>query len=112
MHLLLVIDEDGLSETAALFILPDELKSTVENILKVYLKHNELWTETKVIMSDKDFVEKEAFSKCFVNASLLICLYYTLRSFRGEVTCEKMGITSAERLLCLEIRLYYSHKIK
>ena len=48
-------------------------------------------------MSDKDFVEREAFSKCFANASLLICLHHTLRSFRREV------ITSAERLRCLEI---------
>ena len=103
VYLLLVIDGDGLSEIAVLFILADELKSTVENIVKVFQKHNEFWTETKVIMSDKDFVEREAFSKCFANASLLICLYHTLRSFRREVTCEKMGITSAERLRCLEI---------
>ena len=86
-----------MSEIAALFILADELKSTVENIVKVFQKHNELWTVTKVIMSDKDFVEREAFSKCFANASLLICLHHTLRSFRREV------ITSAERLRCLEI---------
>ena len=82
VHLLLVIDGDGLSEIAVLFILADELKSTVENIVKVFQKHNELWTETKFVMSDKDFVEREAFSKCFANASLLICLYHTLRSFR------------------------------
>ena len=54
-------------------------------------------------MPDKDFVKREAFTKCFANASLLICLYHTLRSFRQEVTCEKMGIASAERLRCLEI---------
>ena len=98
MYLQLVIDGDGLSEIASLHILADELKSTVENIVKVFQKHNELWTETKVIMSDKDFVEREAFSKCFANASLLICLYHTLRSFRREVTCENIVIISAERL--------------
>ena len=103
VYLLLVIDRDGLSEIAALFILAGELESTVESIVKVFQKHNELWTEAKVIMSDKDFVEREAFTKCFANASLLICLYHTLRSFRQEVTCEKMGIASAERLRCLEI---------
>ena len=103
VYLLLVIDGDGLSKIAPLFILADELKSTVENIVKALQKHNKLWTETKVIMSDKDFVERKAFSKSFANASLLICLYHTLRSFRREVTCEKMGITSAERLQFLEI---------
>ena len=103
VYLLLVIDGDGLSEIAALFILADELKSTVENIVKVFQKHNELWTKTKVIMSDKDFVERKPFSKYFAIASHLICLYHTLRSFRREVTCKKMRIISAERLRCLEI---------
>lgn len=28
--------------------------------------------------------------------------YFTLRTFRREVTCEKMGITSGQRILCLE----------
>ena len=99
---MLVIGGDGVSEIAALFILADKLKSTVKNIVKVFQNHNELWTKTKV-MPDKDFVEKEAFSKCFANVSLLICLCHALRSFRQEVTCEKMGITSAERLRCLKI---------
>ena len=49
-------------------------------------------------MPDKDFVKREAFTKCFANASLLICLYHTLRSFRQEVTCENIVIISAERL--------------
>ena len=102
VYFLLIINGDGLSEIAALFILADKLKSTVENIVKVFQKHNELWTKTKVIMSDNDFVEREGFSKCFANASLLTCLYHTSRRFRREVTCEKMGIT-AERSQCLEI---------
>ena len=54
-------------------------------------------------MSDKEFNERDAFSNCFPSAKLLICLYHTLRSLRREVTCEKMGITSAERSHCLEI---------
>ena len=36
LYLLLVIDGDGLSKIAVLFILADELKSTVENIVKVF----------------------------------------------------------------------------
>ena len=94
MSLLFVIDGDGLSEIPALFILADELKSTVESIVKIFQKRNEFWTETEVIMSDKDIVEREAFSKCFANSSLLICLYHTLKMFRRELTCEKMGVKS------------------
>ena len=34
---------------------------------------------------------------------MAICLYHSQRSFRREVTTDKMGITSGERNLCLEI---------
>ena len=43
------------------------------------------------------------FISCFSDAKLLICLYHALRSFRREVTCEKMPISSAERNRLLEI---------
>ena len=97
------MDGNGLSEIVALFILTEETKETIQTVLNVFIVKNESWEKTKVIMSDKDFVEMEVFKDCFTNASLLICLYHTLRSFRREVTCEKMGITSAERLHTLEI---------
>ena len=54
-------------------------------------------------MSDKNFNEREAFSKCFPMASLDICLYHALRYFRKEITCERMSITSAERSRSLEV---------
>ena len=103
VYLLLAVDGNGLSEMVALFILTEETKETIQIVLNVFKVKNESWEKTKVIMSDKDFVEREAFKDCFTNASLLICLYHTLRSFRREVTCEKKGITSAQRLDTLEI---------
>ena len=103
VYLLLAVDGNGLSEIVALFILTEETEETIQTVLNVFKAKNESWEKTKVIMSDKDFVEREAFKDCFTNTSLLICLYHTLRSFRREVTCEKMGITSAQRLHTIEI---------
>ena len=62
-------------------------------------------------MSDQDFNERDPFSICFPSAKFLTCLYHTLRLLRREVTCEKMGITLAERSHCLEIlqAIAYSH---
>ena len=34
---------------------------------------------------------------------LQICLFHTLRTFKREITMDKMGITSGERDRCLEI---------
>ena len=54
-------------------------------------------------MSDKDFIERDDLKSQFPEASILICLFHVLRTFRREITCEKLGITSAERVLALEI---------
>lgn len=103
VYLVLCIDGNGLSEIVAMFILAEETKAVIEAAVGVFRKLNPACNETKVVMSDKDFTEREAFTSCFPGASLNICLFHTLRSFRREITCEKMGITSAERHRCLEV---------
>ena len=103
------IDGDGLSEVVAMFIVAEETKEVIQATVDLFKKHNPSWNETKVVMSDKDFTERDVFKACFPAASLSICLYHTLRSFRREITCEKMGITSAERLRVFEILSSLAH---
>ena len=54
-------------------------------------------------MADKDIGECDVLKQSLPNASVLICLFHTLRSFRREITCEKMGITAGQRTLCLNL---------
>ena len=103
VYLLLVIDGNGLSEIIGLFLVEEESKEVISSIINNFKEKNEAWSKTAVIMSDKDFTERESFSSCFPDAKLLICLYHALHSFRREVTCEKMSISSAERNRVLEI---------
>ena len=103
LYPLLAVDGDGSSEIVGLFILAEETQSVIESAVTIFKRFNPRWTDTKVITSDKDFTERDAFKNCFPEASLNICLYHTLRSFRREITCDKLGITSAERLRCLEL---------
>ena len=56
-----------------------------------------------MIMTDKDFIESDALKAEFPDATILICLFHVLRTFRREITSDKLGITSAERSLVLEI---------
>ena len=41
-------------------------------------------------MADKDIGEQDVLKHCFLSASILICIFHTLR--RG-VICDKMGIS-------------------
>ena len=110
VYLLLCADGDGLSEITGMFILAEETKDVIEAVVQLFQKFNPNWEETQVIMSDNDFTEQDAFVKRLPGASLTIFQFHTLTSFCREVTCEKMGISSAERLHCLEIltQLAYS----
>ena len=103
VFLLMCVNGDGLSEIAGMFILSEETKDVISATVDVFKKHKPAHSRTEVIMSDKDFTERDAFSCCFPNASLIICLYHTVRSFRRKIVCDKLGISSAERLHVLEI---------
>ena len=103
VYLLLVVDGNGLSEIIGLFLVEEESKEVISSVVNKFKEKNEPWSKTVVIMSDKDFTERESFGSCFPDAKLLICLYHTLRSFRREVACEKMFILSVERNHVLEI---------
>ena len=61
-------------------------------------------------MADKDLKEQDVIRNELPNASILICLFHTLRTFIREITCDKMGITAGQRVTCLELiqKLAYS----
>lgn len=72
-------------------------------MMEMFKKHNSEWTCTRVLMADKDIGEREILRRSLPQADIFICLFHALRSFRREITCERFGITSGQRTLCLEL---------
>lgn len=72
-------------------------------MMDAFKKHNVNWDRIHVLMVDKDIEEQDVLKQCMSNSSVLICLFHALHSFRREITCEKMGVTSGQRTLCLEL---------
>ena len=103
VYLLLVTDKNRFSEIVGHFIVAEKTKVLMEEVAIFFKKTQFQLVLYKVRISDKDFNEREASSKCFPMASLVICPYHTLRSFQREITCEKMEITSVKGLRCFEI---------
>ena len=54
-------------------------------------------------MADKDTGEHDVLKQSLPNASVLICLFHALRSFRRELTCEKLAITVGQKTLCFDL---------
>ena len=103
LYVILVVDGNGESEVVCLWIVQCEDKETITSLLVEFKKHNDEWSLIKCIMSDKDMTERNVMKEQFPQANLLICLFHTLCTFRREITCEKLGISSGERALCLEL---------
>ena len=78
-------------------------------MITTFKKRNPRWRDIHV-MADKDINERYVIKTTLPEASLLICLFHVLRSFRREISCDKMGITSGQRQLSLDLlqKLAYS----
>ncbi|VDI68983.1 zinc finger SWIM domain-containing protein 3 [Mytilus galloprovincialis] len=103
LYVIMIEDSLGQSEVAAICLLNSEEKPVLQHLIKCFQKHNPDSSGIKVIMADKDIVERDVFKEEFPDASLLICKFHVLRTFNREITTEKMGISSAQRYVALEL---------
>ncbi|KAF0706194.1 zinc finger SWIM domain-containing protein 3-like [Aphis craccivora] len=97
LYVLLIEDGNGQSEIAALGLLVNEQRETLEWFLNKFKECNPACSMTRVFVTDKDMKERTVIKSLFPQCRLVICLFHTLRTFNREITCEKLGITPDER---------------
>ena len=103
IYLFVVEDGNGETEIVALWIVAKEDEASISGMAEILKKYNPSWIKMTTIMADKDFVERDVLKEKFPDAQVLICLFHVLKTFRREITAEKLGVTTAERNLVLEI---------
>ena len=110
LYVLLAEDGNGESHIVAVWLITSEDAANIRAMTAIFQQHNEEWCKTVTIMADKDFTERNIFLQQFPQANLLICLFHVLKTFRREITSEKVGITAAEWYIMLELvqRMAYS----
>lgn len=74
----------------------NETKVAIMKMVESFKAANPLWANTCVVISDKDFLEQDVFHTEFPAVSVFLCLSYVLRSFRREVTSNKLDLLSGE----------------
>ena len=102
LYVLQNVDGNGQSEIVYFWFVASEDRETISFLMDKFVKNNSKWSEVKAVMTDKDYTKREVLTNKVPNASLLICLFHTLRSFQREISSGKMGISSGERTLSLE----------
>ena len=113
VYLMLCIDGNGQSEIVACCVTSLETEDGMTAMADSFKKHNARWEKVAMVMTDKDMTERTVFGRAFPNATMHLCLFHVLRSFRRQITCEKFGITSGERDLVLDMmsRLTYARSL-
>ena len=101
-YLLLCEDSNGESEIIGVCLLVSEDASSMKWMIDTFKKCNAEWERVHVLMADKDIGERDVLKQCLPNACVLIRLFHTPRSFRREITCEKLGLSSGQRFSSLE----------
>ena len=97
-----------MSEVIAVCLLVQEDADSIKWMVDAFKQLNPGCRKVHAIMADKDMGERDVLKQCFPSSTVLICLFHTLRSFRREISCEKMRITSGQRTACLELIQRYA----
>ena len=69
-----VLDDNGQNEIIGMYLTS---KEAIMKMVRCLKSHNLCWMNTRVIMSDKNFVERLVFGDEFPDARLLLCLFIT-----------------------------------
>ena len=114
LYLLIPENGNGQSEIVGVWVVANESEETIQAMVDIFKDQNPKWTDVKTVMTYKDFVEREVFSKGFPEAKLRICLFHVLKTFRREITAEKMGVYKLQRDGLLETlqKIAYSRTIE
>lgn len=110
LYVLMVINGNNEGDVAGVFILSEESTQPISHMINLFKTENPKWTDTKTILTDKDFTEQRVLRGEFPTATQQLCLFHVLKSFRTSIVCEKMNINSKQRQSCLHIlqKLAYS----
>ena len=109
LYLLMAIDGNGHSEIVGLYLTVSETAASLKGMLQAFKKHNNSWTRTVVIMTDKDMTERMTLSEEFPEAALQLCLFHTLRSFKREFSLDKLGLRPGMRDAILDLLAKMAH---
>ena len=91
VYLFMVEDSMGETEVVTVGILVAETEDNVKWMLESLRERNPEF-KPRVFMADKDFNERAIIKELFPTATVLICLFHSLRSFKREISDKALGL--------------------
>lgn len=101
--LVLIEDGNGLSEIVAVGLFATEDGETLQWFFEAFKESNPSWASIRVTMADKDLKERQVVTQLLPQASLQICAFHTLQTFRREISIQKLGISRPVQETALDL---------
>ena len=98
VYLFMVEDSMRETEVVAVGILVAETEDSVRWMLESLRERNPEF-KPKVFMADKDFNERAIIKELFPTATVLICLFHSLRSFKREISDKALGLAEGTQVV-------------
>lgn len=110
LFIMLVVDGNGESQIAALFILKSENYDIVTKMLNKFKAVNENHEQINVILRVKSFTDRRAYSECFPQAQLQLCIFHVIQAWKHEIKTGLMEIDATQKTEILQImqRMMYA----
>ena len=102
VYLFLVEDSMGESEVVGVAILVEETEEIVGWMIQCLKDRNPEFSPGAV-MADKDFNERAIIKELFPSATVLICLFHSLRSFKREISDKSLALPEGTQIILKEI---------
>ena len=83
LYVFVVIDNNNKTQIVSLSLAAYEIQKVFNSLLQHFRNNNDL-NKTKVILSDKDMVESNAFKKFFPHATHLLCHWHVNKNFKDH----------------------------
>lgn len=103
LFVMLVIDGNGESQITALFLLKSENYAIITRMMTKFKTLNPKHENINIILSDKNFADRKAYSECFPRAKMQLCIYHVMQAWNREIAAHKMNINGAEKKEMLQI---------
>lgn len=97
LFIMLVIDGNGESQIAALFIIRTENYDIVMKMFNTFKSVNKNYRDIQIILSDKNFADRRAYKESFPDAKLQLCIFHVLQAFGRAITKSKMNINNKQK---------------
>jgi len=110
LYAMVVMDENGFGQPAALALLRNETAETLLSFFTLFKSVNPRWIGIEVIFVDKDFTQMDQLQAHFASASVLICAFHVMKTLKFHIAKERVSVKEKQELLAAFQRILYARQ--